>query len=268
MAIEKAEGIVRAYRTALLESRREALLDEFFNVYKTINFEFEYDAPLWRSRKADNSDGYSHHRDLHLPPPPIASANRLNDSGNPVLYLSLNQFSTFAEVRAKPGGHIHIAAYVIKSSQKIRCAVVGEVYNVYRSARATTCDMLTTEINRLLSNSGYREARSLVYMDAFVADLLSNPNAAQEGYEASRSVARRIFWQNPDVDAIWYPGIALQNGVNFAVKPESADRILEMKFAHVVRVDRVFEYGIYDFTVVRQSGGIEADGTFKWVVNR
>lgn len=128
--------------------------------------------------------------------------------------------------------------------------------------------MLTREINRLLSNSDYQVARSWVYMDAFVADLLSDPNAAQYGYETSRSVARRIFRQNPDVDAIWYPGIALRNGVNFAIKSESENRILEMQFAYVVRVDRVFEYGIYDFAVVRQSGGLEPGGAFKWVSDR
>ena len=44
--MEEAERIVRAYRAASLESSREALLDEFFKAYQTINFEFGYDAPL------------------------------------------------------------------------------------------------------------------------------------------------------------------------------------------------------------------------------
>lgn len=251
---------------ALIEAHLSRV-DELFNLYQTINFEFGYDAPLWRSRQAPDADGYRHHRDLHLPPTSLTPAGRLNDPGEPVLYLSLNQFSTFAEVAAKPGDHIHIAAYRIKTPQKIRCAVVGEVYSVHRSARATTSDLLTEQINRLLCNSDYRAARSWVYMDAFVADLLSNLNAAQDNYEASRSIARRIFGQNPNVDAIWYPGIALRNGVNFALKPEAAHRLLEMQFAHVVRVERVFEFGIYDFTVVRQSGGVEADGAFNWVAD-
>jgi hypothetical protein len=153
MPIEEAERLVRAYRNASLESRREALLDEFFAVYQTINFEFWSDAPLWRSRKAPTSDGYSHQAELHLPPAQLSSAGRLNDPGAPVLYLSLNQFSTFAEVDAKLGDYVHIAGYRIKAERKIRCAVVGEVFSVHRSARATTSDMLTTEINRLLTKA-------------------------------------------------------------------------------------------------------------------
>lgn len=68
----------------------------------------------------------------------------------------------------------------------------------------------------------------------------------------------------PEVDAIWYPGVALQNGVNLAIRPSTADKLLSSFVSFVLRIDRLYDYGIYDFTVLRHTDKFDSDGTILW----
>lgn len=232
--------------------------------YKVMNFEFGYEWPLWRARITKSEKGYANAKDLHYPPRRLVVPGRLNDDNNPLLYLSLNKFSTFAELNVSQGYYIHLAGYSLNEGHSIRCAIVGEAFNVHRTGRATLCDQLTRELNRILNGSEHRAALSWVYLDAFLANVLSDSRAREKEYLHSRAAANLIFSKTPDIDGIWYPGVALENGVNLAIKPDSADVLLSLTSTFVLKVEKVYEYGIFDFTVLRYADNFGDDGDIYW----
>lgn len=242
---------------------RDKLL-ELLRIYEIFNFDVTYEWPLWRARVASSELGYSNIAELHYPPCEITNAGRLNAPGSPLLYTSLNKFSTFAEVGAAIGDYVHLVGCTLNPNLRLKCAIVGEVFNIHRSGRATLSDHLTTELNRILVNSDYRAARSWVLLDAFFATLLADPAASQTQYLHSRTAAELIFEQRPNVDAIWYPGVALQNGVNLAIRPSAADKLLSSSVSFVLRIDRLYDYGIYDFTMLHHTDKFDSDGTILW----
>lgn len=239
-------------------------LVELFGFYEIINFSFGYEWPIWRIRKCGSSEGYVNLRDLSYPLPKQTRAGRLNNPGQPVLYVSLNNFTAFTEVAAEEEDYLHLIGFLIRRESKLRCAIIGEMFNTHRSGRATISEALTNALNGILNNSDYRASRSLVFLDAFLASLLADNNAAHSDYIHSRIVADLIFEKMSDIDAIYYPSVALENGINLAIKPESTDRLLEVSGTSVIKINRKFDYGIYDFSLVRNCMGLGSDGTIYW----
>lgn len=239
-------------------------LEHLFAYYKVINFEFGSSGPLWRARKCTSAIGYDNLRDLSHPPPELTRTGRLNNASSPLLYASFNKFTAFSEVEASEGDYLHIVGYSILPTGKLRCAIVGEVFSTHRSGSARVSKKLSVELNRLLNVSDYRAARSWVFLDAFLADLLRDRNADANDYFYTRAIADLIFRQVKAIDAIYYPSVVLENGVNVAVKPEAAARLLGVMGTSVIRINRIFDYGIYDFQVVRNSSGFSCDGTIRW----
>jgi hypothetical protein len=66
------------------------------------------------------------------------------------------------------------------------------------------------------------------------------------------------------VDAIIYPSVALGNSMNFAVKPAVIGNSVRVGWTFVVEVRRVFDFGIYDTTIVRRAKGLWGDGHIDW----
>lgn len=256
---EKTRAILRESEPAIISRK----LSDILSFYKILNFSFGYNWPLWRIRKCASSHGYGNLRDLSHPPTEQTQLGRLNNDYNPLLYTSINKFTAITEVAASEGDYLHIVGYAIRSDEKLRCAIVGELFNTHRSGNAKTSEKLTSELNRLLNASDYRAARSWVFLDAFLADLLSDKNANATGYLHTRAIADFIFSQ-PFIDAIYYPSVVLENGVNVAIKPDVAARLLDVKGTSVIRINQKFDYGIYDFQVVRNSSGYLPDGTIRW----
>ncbi|MDD2468328.1 MAG: RES family NAD+ phosphorylase [Desulfobulbus sp.] len=202
-------------------------LNDILSFYKILNFDFGYNWPLWRARKCSSFRGYNNLRDLSHPPAEKTRLNRLNNDFCPLLYTSINKFTAFTEVAASEGDYLHTIGYAIRPNTKLRCAIVGEVFNTHRSGNAKTSGKLTTELNRILNSSDYRAARSWVFLDAFLAELLSDKNANAKGYLHTRAIADYIFNKVSDIDAIYYPSVVLENGVNIAIKPDAATRLLD-----------------------------------------
>ena len=261
--IEILQNKTRSIRADSDPSSIRRKLVELFGFYEIINFSFGFEWPIWRARKCECGEGYVNLRDLSYPPPEQTSAGRLNNPGQPVLYASFNKFTAFTEVAAEED-YLHVIGFVIRRESKLRCSIIGEIFNTHRAGRAKTSEALGNELNRILNNSDYRAARSWVFLDAFLSMLLADSTAASSDYIHSRIVADLICEKMPDIDAIYYPSVALENGMNLAIKPDAADRLLEVSGTSVIKINRKFDYGIYDFSLVRNSTECGSDGTIYW----
>ena len=118
----------------------------------------------------------------------------------------------------------------------------------------------------LIKSADPEIAKSLIFADALLSSILTDPTAAKSVYLRSRTLARLLFTKIPELDAITYPGVALTGAFNMAFKVEAARRLLKPNGSCVVRVDSKYDFGLFDVTLVRKaSGNNNADGSFLWM---
>lgn len=103
-----------------------------------------------------------------------------------------------------------------------------------------------------------------MFTDAFLSSILRDRDASKTNYIHSRTLAKLIFEKNPEIDAIIYPSIALESAMNLAIKPESADRLLGIFGTSVMLIKEKYDYGIFDFEVLRNAKGYEKNGDIRW----
>lgn len=236
---------------AFVEAQLRWLLED----YSLINYKLGYERPIWRGRKCNSPSGFQNLRELSYPPIELTKAGRLNNHGHPLLYAAFHNFCALEEIGAKEGDYIHLVGYRIKETRKLRCCVVGEVLNVHRSGQAWSSIELGQELNNILNKMPTAAGRSFIYIDAFLSSILRDKNAASNNYLHSRILGTLLLEKLPDLDAILYPSVALESSRNIAVIPESVDTLFEVFGTTVVRVERKYDYGIFDFSIVRNAKG-------------
>ncbi len=247
---------------ALVETQLKCLIKD----YSLINYMLGYNFPLWRGRKCESPSGFKSLNELSYPPAKLTKTGRLNYSGKPVLYASFNKFCVFEEIGAKEGEYIHLIGYRIKKPKKIRCCVIGEVLNVHRSGHAWASVELGQQLNKILNKIPPKVACSFVYIDAFFSSILRDVKASSKNnYLHSSILSCLLFEKLKEVDAILYPSVALESAMNIAILPGSADSILEVAGTSIIHIDKKYEYGIYDFTLVRNAkGNFTNDSSIIW----
>jgi len=262
--IEYLQRLARSILADVDVSTVRQKLEEIVRYYDLINYCLSYDWPIWRARKCFSAEGYKNVSDLSYPPLHLTKSGRLNNPMEPILYASLSNFSALAEVSAEQDDHVHLIGYKVKNGEKIRCGIVGEIFNVHRSGRSTISEHLGTELNRILNRTQPEAAKSFVFLDAFLSSILGNRAALDNGYLHSRTLSQLLLKKMPTVQAIWYSGIAHENAINLAVRPEIADEVLTVWGTTVVRISKKYDFGIYDFSIVRNAKGYDHNGTIIW----
>lgn len=245
--IEYLQRLSRSILTDFEATSVTRKLEEIVRYYELINYDLSYDWPIWRARKCLSPEGYENVCDLSYPPNQFAKPGRLNNPKEPILYASLSNFSALAEIGAEEGDHVHLIGYKIKNGDKIRCGIVGEVFNVQRSGRAKISEHLGAELNRILSQMSPQVSKSFVFLDAFLSSILGSRSASDSDYLHSRTLSQLLLKKMPTVHAIWYSGIALDGAVNLAVRPDVADEIFEVAGITVVRINKKYDFGIMIF---------------------
>ncbi|WNO61609.1 hypothetical protein [Rheinheimera sp. MMS21-TC3] len=258
---ELCEGILKCIEPDSVEIMLRHLLD----FYGVLNYEMSYDRSYWRARKCCiGRIGYDNTNELGAPPAEITKAGRMNEPKQPMLYLSTNQFSVLEEIGSKAGDIVHIIAYRQKIESKLRCAIVGEITNVHRWGRAQSSDHLGNHLNRIMNEMNFDIGRSYVYTDSFLSSLLRDKAASKSDYLYSRKLSKLIFEKHPSIDSIVYPGVALEGSMNFAVKPNVVSKKFDIGSNFVVRVNKRYKYGIFDFEIIKRAKGQYLDGTIVW----
>jgi hypothetical protein len=245
-------------------SEIEKGLQMVLEYYGIINFDLGYAWPFWRGRICASSHGFKNINELSYPPRELTKAGRLNEPRAPLLYLSMNNLATLEEINASKGNYVHSIAYKIIAENKLRCGIIGEITHVARSGRALISEELGNHLNRILNNTEYEAGKSFVFTDAFLSSILRDRNASKTNYIHSRTLAKLIFEKHPGFDAIVYPSVALESAMNLAIKPESADRLLEIFGTSVIRVRKKYDYGIFDFELLGNAKGHDKNGDIRW----
>lgn len=246
-----------------LEPRHiEAQLRWLLQYYEVLNYKLGYGWLLWRARKCDASSGYQNLKDLSYPPYSLVKAGRLNNPGAPVLYATFNVFTALAEVEALEGDYVHIIGY--KMIRSIRSCFIGEYINVHRSGRALTSEQIGADLNRILNKMPPEEGRSFVFTDAFLSSILRDTKAASKNYLHSRILGTLLLQKQPEFEAMHYPSVAMERAMNVAIKPKIADQMLKVTGTCVIKVNKKYDYGIFDFSIVRNAKAPFHDDLIRW----
>ncbi|HUT17418.1 MAG TPA: RES domain-containing protein [Acidobacteriota bacterium] len=232
--------------------------------YDVINYDLSYDWPIWRARKCKTENGFGSVNELIYPPRHIVNAGRLNNAGEPMLYGALNKNTALEEIGAEGGEYVHIIGFRIKKGASIKCCIVGEIDSVYRSGRAMISEELGVQLNRLIQRMPYQAAMSFVFADAFLSSLLRDPSASKNDYLHSRTVRQLLFERKSDLEAICYLSVRMEGAMNIALKPEVADERLDLAGTSVIKIEKKFDYGLFDFSLVKNAKDIEQDRKIIW----
>ncbi len=256
---EEAKAILAESDDEILCKKWRALL----RYYDAINYDFSYDWPLWRARKCTDCSGFTNIAELNHPPPGITKVGRVNEAGAPVLYLSFNKFTAFREIEAEQGDYVHMVGYSMK--RPLKAIIVGEIINVHKRGQGLLPGKMSEEINKILNGLSLENGFSVVFMDAFLAGVLSDRNAGSDNYLHSRTLCKVLLEKYKGIEAIHYPSVALEGSMNLAIIPKAADEALKFMGTHVVLMEKQYDYGLSRFRLLRYATNHFDNGAIDWI---
>jgi RES domain len=264
LPLERLQLLSERIRASSDAAELERLLTQVLDFCDVINFDYSYDSVLLRGVRCDSDRGFANINRVGHPPPHLARSGRLNEAGYPVLYASISQFAVLEEIGVNAGDFVQFVGYAFKPDACLRACIVGEITQVSRWGRSLLSEEVGHELNRIMLGMTFDVGRSFVFTDALLTWILRDPLAAIADYVRSRILARLLLGKAKGLDSIVYPSVAHEGAMNFAIQPQAAQAKLSIGATFVLHVKKKFDYGIYDFEVVRQAKGHHGDGTIDW----
>lgn len=247
--IDEVQKLAKEIRTETNPLVVEAKLRKMLTAYDVLNYPISgSEEPFSRARLTNGKPFYLTN-DLYYPPPSVATAQRLNDEGEPLLYLSIRPQTAIAEVHATKGDHVQLSGYDLREGKILRVAAVGEYFNLEKRGYTLLPEKIGMKIAKALQNKKQEPLRSFIFMDAFIAEILQDPNASDDDYLRSRIIARVIRERLPDVEGFHYPSVIREGSPNLAIMPVAADTKLKLTATAHGHVDGVYDYGLYRFSL-------------------
>ena len=246
----------------------EDLLKWYLRSYGGVNFNFGYDRPIFRARKCQNEDGYSNISEIYPPPSEFCKIGRMNEEGRSIFYGAFGIGTALAEIYAQEGDYVHVAHFQLpkESEPGIRCFTIGAVYDAYHGNNNISPSVYD-EMRDFITKIGKDDIHALLsylYMDAFSAELLNNVNAREVNYIYSRIFCRLILDRYPSVDGLIYPSAKIKAATNIVLRTESIKSKIMLVGHNVIKINKVYPYGIADFSIVKNAKGHMPDGRIVW----
>ena len=132
MTLDDCDELFAKFLELQSHSVRISILTELLSACHVLNVTLGRGSTFfWRGRKC-TPEGYELQSDLWHPPAHITKPGRLNKAGAPVLYLSTNEETALAEVRAENGDYVHLIAYKLYPGKTLTINCIGEVEHLTR----------------------------------------------------------------------------------------------------------------------------------------
>lgn len=246
----------------------EALLRWYLNSYGGVNFKFGYNRPIFRARKCHVDSGFENISEIYPPPSNKCKVGRMNEEGKAVFYGAYSIGTALAEINAQEGDYVQIAHFQLPSTADIgiRCFAIGEVYNSYHGNSSISGEVFH-EIRDFIQRIGKDDIHALLsylYMDAFSAELLNSIHANKVDYIYSRVFSRIILEKYQDVDGIIYPSAKIKGTTNIVLRPKTVKEKMQLTCNVVLKIKKLYPYGIVDFDILRTAKGHTSDGDIIW----
>jgi len=83
-------------------------------------------------------------------------------------------------------------------------------------------------------------------------------------YIHSRILTKLLMHNSNNPDGIVYHSIADLGSYNIALPAAKADELMKCDQTALIKVKRVFSYGIFDFDIIKSSKGFTENGNILW----
>ncbi|WP_243323600.1 RES domain-containing protein [Geothrix sp. SG200] len=263
MTLDECEQIFDEINQSVDPQVLAMLLERLLSVYPVLNFEMGRGSLFYRARKSDSSP-YQNISEMSSPPPSQTRVGRLNDPGKPCLYAATRSGTALTELSASDGEYFHIMGFKIKPNHAIRIGTIGELYHVHKTGYLKS---LGTDphgvIGKMLNSEGLEKGKLLCYIDAFLAELLADPNASSVDYIRTRCLAKLAYTKS-GVGGFFYPSVQDQSGMNLTFSVEAYLNATQPVCIRLVHITKSRKYGLHDYSVLAEGHDIKPDGSLIW----
>lgn len=247
--IDEVQKLAKEIRTVTNPRVVETKLRRMLMVYDVLNYTVSGSTDPFNRARLTNGKPFYLTNDLYYPPPSVATAQRLNDKGEPLLYLSIRPQTALAEIHAAKGNYVQLSGYELREGKTLRVAAVGEYFNLEKRGYTLLPEKMAVKIAEALQNKKQEPLRSFIFMDAFIAEILQDPDASDDDYLRSRIVARIIREKLPHLEGFHYPSVIREGSPNLAIVPHAANTKLKLTATAHGHIDEVYDYGLYRLSI-------------------
>ncbi len=236
---------------------------ELFDFYPLLNFSIGRGSIYWRGQKS-TSEGFLSADRLHCPPPEFTKAGRLNDKGASCLYAATRKSTVFRELDAKEGDYLHVVGLRMRPEKSIRIIAIGDFFHVHKTGYTRSLGRDPDQVLSRIQNSwGKEHATKILYVDAFLSELLADKEAKSSDYLKTRILASTTYAKS-GAAGMFYPSVQDHVGMNLSVLPEAYYSSMHIVCSQVIRINRVHSYGFYDYKITKHCEKINESSCFVW----
>lgn len=263
MTLTDCDKIFEKIRTSNNPEIISSGFQELFSFYPLLNYKIGRGSIYWRGRPS-KPEGYSSIEDLHCPPETNAKVGRLNERGKPCLYAATRRTTIFKELNAQENEYVHIVGLRMLSNKSIRLIAIGDLFHVYKTGHTRSLGRDPDKcISKLLNKYDRKLAEKILYVDAFLGEILADENAKNNDYLITRLLAATAY-EKSGARGMFYPSVQDYVGMNLSINSEDYFSNMHIVCSQVVKITKVRPYGFYDYEVIKQSEGIDNLNSFIW----
>lgn len=152
----------------------------------------------------------------------------------------------------------------MRPEKSIRIIAIGDLFHVYKTGYARSLGRDPDQVLSRIQNSWDKElATKILYVDAFLSELLADKGAKNRDYLITRILASTAY-EKSGAEGMFYPSVQDHVGMNLSVLPEAYYSSMHIVRSQVIRINRVHSYGFYDYEITKQCEQINESNCFVW----
>lgn len=194
---------------------------------------------------------------------------RCHQPGTTIFYGALNLDTVIAEIAPEVGDRVHVGVAKVRAGQQLCVTAIGEIDHVRRYGGPLVGNAETTTLlNQLLDSFPEEQKVRALLVDAFFADLFSQPAQKQRDYKATSALASLLLEAQAAgkevLDGFYYPSVAHRGGLNVAIRPDKFDALLEWEHFMCFEITDYLGFGLYGRRQIASAMPTPASGCINW----
>lgn len=263
MTLARCDELFEAIRTSNNAEKITNAYSELFKFYPLLNYQIGRGSIYWRGRISESS-GFNSTSELGCPPPNLCKAGRLNHPGKSCFYAATRRTTVFTEIHAKPGDFVHLVGIRFQFNRSARIIAIGDLFHVYKTGYARSIGKDPDKaLSRMLNTSDRSLATQILYVDAFLSQVLADPYAREKDYLPTRILAE-LAYKKTRASGIFYPSVQDHIGMNMSLLPDAYEASAHIVMSQVVHVKQKHEFGFFESLPVKNAISISDEGEFIW----
>ncbi len=187
--------------------------------------------PMWRIRTNDYIlQRFKEAKELGYPQQVNKiEYGRANAEKETMFYAASSPFTASMETRLTAGKSFHLTKFEVKKGDTLNVGMIGELDRYWRTGQTITENKTYTyhydKFFEILKQKKQEELiECFAIIDAFYASWMEKKG--KENYIMTAAITRQLF-KDKTFDALCYPSVLDENGVNIVIKPTSYDDLIK-----------------------------------------